>query len=237
MAGRGVGRALLGSGLLAVTLLGGAGGYGLGLVTTGQQASAGTTAAPLPGASAGTPSSTPSSTPSRKLRRDDSEPLQADDIRYRTRVFDVSSVVRSHVSVRVPSRWEMTLQDPVKDMKFNEPERRRAVRVQGGFKITRPPEDSMKVRIGQFKALPADKMVSVLSHTVDPATKNATLTYNYADPDNNTLKLGLIRWVADDEGLCILEIAVTGLPQDESALADILDHASESATRSDEPLN
>ncbi|GAA3597294.1 hypothetical protein GCM10022235_81200 [Kribbella ginsengisoli] len=237
VAGRGVGRALLGSGLLAVTLLGGAGGYGLGLVTTGQQASAGTAAAPLAGASVSTTPSTTPSTPPRKLKQDNSDPLQADEIRYRTRVFYVTSVVRSQVSVRVPSNWEMTLLDPPKDMKFNEPERRRAVRIQGGFKITRPPEDSMKARIAQFKALAADKMVTVLTHEVDPATKNATLTYNYADPENNTLKLGMIRWVADDEGLCMLEIAVTGLPQDKSALADILDHASESATRSDEPLN
>ncbi|MFI5711153.1 hypothetical protein [Kribbella sp. NPDC051620] len=235
MAGRGVGRALLGSGLLAVTLLGGAGGYGLGLVTTGQQASAGTAAVPLPGEAANSPSMP--STPPRKLRRDNSEPLQAEDIHYKTRSFDVTSAVRSHVSVRVPGNWEMILLDPVKDMKFNEPQRRRAVRVQGGFKITRPPAASMAVRISQFKALSADKMVSVLSHGVDKATKNATLTYNYADPDNNTLKLGMIRWLADDEGLCMLEIAVTGLPQDKSALADILDHASESATRSDSPVS
>jgi hypothetical protein len=131
----------------------------------------------------------------------------------------------------------MTLLDPPKDMKFNEPERRRAVRVQGGFKIFRPPADSMAVRLTQFKGLPADRMVTVLTHEVDPATKNATLTYTYADPENNTLKLGLVRWVADDEGLCMLEIAVTGLPQDKAALTDILDHASESATRSDDPLN
>ncbi|NEA35879.1 hypothetical protein [Streptomyces sp. SID13031] len=232
MAGRGLGRALLGSGLLAVTLLGGAGGYALGLVTTDQQASAGTPAAPLavtvsPG---GVPSTTP---PPRKLVPDDSEPLRADEIRYRTRVFTVTSVVASRVSVRVPGNWEMILLDPPKDMKFNEPERRRAVRVQGGFTIARAPAVSLEARIKQFKALPADGMVSVKSHTVNPVTKDATLIYNYADIESNTLKYGMIRWVAGAKGLCILEIAVTGLPQDKAALADILDHASESATRTD----
>lgn len=237
MAGRGVGRALLGSGLLAVTLLGGAGGYGLGLVTTDQQASAGTTAAPLPGGPSSTSPSTPPATPLPKLVPDDSEPLRAEDIRYRTHTFTVTSVVKSRVSVRVPSSWEQLLLDPPKDMKFNEPERKRAVRVQGGFEITRSPAASLAARIALFKALSADKMVTVRSHEVDAETNDATLIYNYADPQSNTLKLGMIRWVANDEGLCILEIAVTGLPQDEDALADILDHASESATRSDSPAS
>lgn len=232
MAGRGLGRALLGSGLLVVTLLGGAGGYGLGLVTTDQQASAGVSAAPL--AVTVSPGGVPS-TPPRKLVPDNSAPLRADDIVYRTRTFTVTSVVASRVSLRVPRDWETILLDPPKDMKFNEPERRRAVRVQGGFTITRPPAASLTSRIDQFNALPADRMVTVRSHTVDPVTKDATLIYNYADIESNTLKYGMIRWVANKKGLCYLEIAVTGLPQDKAALADILDHASESATRTDMP--
>jgi hypothetical protein len=235
VAGRRLGRALLGSGLLGVVLLGGAGGYGLGLVTTGQQASAGTSAAPL--AVAVSPGGAPSTTQPRKLVPDNSEPLHADEIHYRTREFTVTSVAASRVSVRVPRDWEMILLDPPKDMKFSEPERRRAVRVQGGFTISRSPALSLQARIKQFDALPADRMVSVRSHRVDPVTKDATLIYNYADIESNTLKYGMIRWVANQKGLCFLEIAVTGLPQDKAVLAEILDHASESATRSDSPLN
>ena len=41
VAGRGIGRALLGSGLLAVTVLGGAGGYGIGLLTSAASENAG----------------------------------------------------------------------------------------------------------------------------------------------------------------------------------------------------
>jgi hypothetical protein len=234
VAGRGVGRALLGSGLLAVTLLGGAGGYGLGLVTTDQQASAGTAAAPLPGASSTSPS-TPSSTPTKSIVPDTTKPLQAEDIHYKTREFTVSSVLKSSVSVRVPSTWEMVLQDPPKEMRFNEPARKRYLRVQAGFSITRPPAASMAVKIGQLLDLPKDQLVSIKSHTTDPSTGNATLVYTFV-PDVY-LRYVIIRWVANDKGLCHFEIAVTGLPQDKAGLNDVLDHAADSATRSDSPLN
>ncbi len=91
----------------------------------------------------------------------------------------------------------------------------------------------MTARIDQFKALAPDKMVSVKSHEVDPVTSNATLVYTYAD--RGFLKFAMIRWIANGDGLCILEIGVTGLPQDKPALTEILDHAADSATRTDLP--
>ncbi|MEV8373961.1 hypothetical protein AB0P21_14545 [Kribbella sp. NPDC056861] len=236
MTSRAVGRALLGSGLLAVTLLGGAGGYATGWLTTNQDAGS-AAAMPLePATSAPSTTPTPTTTPSPtvpKLLLDDSEPLQADDIEYKPRTFTVTSVVRSKVSLRVPSKWEMVLQDPPKDMRFNEPERRRAVRIQGGFTINRPPAASLETRMDQLAALAPDKVITVKSHEVDTVTGNATLVYTYAD--RGYLKYAIIRWVANDEGLCHLEIAVTGFPQDKAALAAILDEASESATRLDSP--
>jgi hypothetical protein len=236
VAGSGVGRALLGSGLLAVTLLGGAGGYGLGLVTTDQQASAGTTAAPLAGAASGTPSSATPSTPTKTIEPDDSEALQADDIHYKTRVFTVSSVFDSRVSVRVPGNWDPSLQDPPKEMRYNEPLRKRFVRIQAGFSITRPPAESMAIRIAQLKeTVPADQLVTIKSHKIDPKTKNATLVYTFVP--KNSVRLVIVRWVANSDGLCIFEMGVSGLPQDKAALEDILDHATDSATRSDSPLN
>jgi hypothetical protein len=231
VAGRGVGRALLGSGLLAVTLLGGAGGYGLGLVTTDQQASAGTTAAPLPGGA----SSTPPSTPPKHVVPDNTKPLQADDIRYKTREFTVSSVVESKVSMRVPGAWDMTVQDPPKYVRFNEPARKRWIRIEAGFSITRAPAASMAAKMAELKILPAGQMLTFKSQHIDPETKNATLVYTYVP--EQSVRYVMVRWVANPEGLCIFEIAVTGLPQDKAALEDILDHASESATRSDSPLN
>lgn len=233
MAGSGVGRALLGSGLLAVTLLGGAGGYGLGLVTT-DQASAGTTAAPLPGAASGTPSSaTPS--PPKTIVPDNTKPLQADDIGYKRREFTVSGVVESRVSARVPGTWDMTVQDPPKYVRFNEPARKRWIRIEAGFSITRPPAASMAAKMAELKVLPASQMLTFKSQHIDPETKNATLAYTYV-PDHS-VRYVIVRWVAGSDGLCIFEMAVTGLPQDKAALEDILDHATDSATRSDSPLS
>jgi hypothetical protein len=234
VAGRGVGRALLGSGLLAVTLLGGAGGYGLGLVTTGQHASAGTTAAPLPGDASSTSSSTPS-TPTKQIVPDNTKPLQADDIRYKTREFTVSSVVESRVSMRVPATWDMTVQDPPKYVRFNEPARKRWIRIEAGFSVTRPPAASMAAKMAELKVLPAGQMLTFKSEHVDPETKNATLVYTYV-PDQS-VRYVMVRWLANSEGLCVFEIAATGLPQDNAALEAILDHATNSAKRSDSPLN
>lgn len=231
MTGRGIGRALLGSGLLAVTLLGGAGGYGLGLLTTEQQASAGITAAPL----APSTSATVTTPPPKKLIPDDSEPLRAEDLRYKTRDFTVSSELESRVKVRVPGNWDPALQDPPKEMRFNEPGRKRLIRVQAGFTIERPAEESMNLRIEVLKALPADKLVTIKSHQVDPVSQDATLVYTYAE--KLSLRHVITRWVANADGLCHLEIAVSGLPQDKAALQEIVDRAAESATRSDSPLN
>ncbi|WBQ05944.1 hypothetical protein [Kribbella sp. CA-293567] len=234
MAGRGVGRVLLGSGLLVVTLLGGAGGYGAGRLTNSTEAG-GAAAMPLaPATTTAQTTPTPSPTPTPpKLALDDSEPLRADEIEYRTRAFTVTSVVASHVSLRVPERWEMVQLVPPKDMRFNEPERKRAVRVQGGFTINRSPAESLSVRIDQLKALTVDKAITIKSDVVDPKSGDATLAYTYAD--RGYLKYAVIRWVANPKKLCILEIAVTGLPQDRAALLAVLDEASGSATRSDSP--
>jgi hypothetical protein len=235
VAGRGVGRALLGSGLLAVTLLGGAGGYGLGLVTTDQQASAGTAAAPLPGDSSSTSPSTPPSTPTKYIVPDTTKPLQADDIHYKTREFTVSSVVESKVSMRVPGAWDMTVQDPPKYVRFNEPARKRWIRIEAGFSITRAPAASMAAKMAELKILPAGQMLTFKSQHIDPETKNATLVYTYVP--EQSVRYVMVRWVANPEGLCIFEIAVTGLPQDKAALEDVLDHATDSAKRSDSPLS
>lgn len=181
------------------------------------------------------PSSTPSSTPPKHIVPDNTEPLQADDIRYKTREFTVSSVVESRVSMRVPSAWDMTVQDPPKYVRFNEPARKRWIRIEAGFSITRAPAASMAAKMAELKILPAGQMLTFKSQHIDPETKNATLVYTYV-PDQS-VRYVMVRWVADPEGLCIFEIAATGLPQDKAALEDILDHATNSATRSDSPLN
>ena len=74
-------------------------------------------------------------------------------------------------------------------------------------------------------------MLSIKSQTVDPDTHDATLVYTYV-PDNS-VRYVIVRWVANGDGLCTFEIAVTGLPQDKAALEDVLQHAADSAVRDD----
>ncbi|WP_433011578.1 hypothetical protein [Kribbella sp. CA-294648] len=234
MAGRRLGRALLGSGLLGVTLLGGAGGYGLGLLTTGEQASAGTAATPLTGTSAA-PTTPPTAAP-KPIVPDNSKPLRAKDIEYKIRSFTVRDALESAVSVRVPGDWQLSVPpDTEKYMRYNEPARKRWIRIEAGFTVQRSPALSMAARIDLLQDLPATQRLTIMTHSVDPKTQDATLLYSYV-PDR-TLRYVIVRWVADPAGLCHFEIAVTGLPQDQPALEVILDHAAKSATRSDSPLN
>ncbi|MEU0091312.1 hypothetical protein [Kribbella sp. NPDC006257] len=242
MAGRGIGRALLGSGLLAVTVLGGAGGYGIGLMTSAASENAGG-AVPLGWV---TPATDPSSTPSvpvapRKTPKPDhTEPMQADELSYRTREFDTEKNVRSHITVKVPRNWWMTQPDPKLLGRFTDPTGKRWLRVESGFTRTRPPADSMALRMEQLRDLPPSQTLTFLSHDVDPVTKAATLAYTYIPPippDSETLRYVIVRWVVlDSSGFVGVEMSSTGLPQDKAALLDVLDHATKSVTRSDSPL-
>jgi hypothetical protein len=243
VARRGTVGALLTSGLVAMIAIGVAGGYGVGLLTTTDQsaAAAGIAAAPLGGngSSSPTPSPTPSpSTTPRKVTYDDAPGLQADDLRYKTRTFTVKNVVKSQVSVRVPSSWDFTQPDPPTIGRFTDPTRKRWIRLEAGFTIRRPPAESMQVRIGELNRLPADQSLNILSQTVDGNI--ATLAYTYVPPKEQSpegvLRYVVVRWVADDSGNCAVEMSSTGLPQDKDALFDILDHAADSVQRQDSPL-
>lgn len=241
MARRGTVGVLLGTGLVALIAIGGAGGYGVGLWTADQSAAAVGTgmAAPLgigePAPTPATPSPTP---PARKVTYDDSAALQADDLKYRTRTFTVKGVVKSVVSVRVPSDWNLTQPDPPTIGRYTDPTRKRWIRLEAGFTIKRPPAESMQIRIAELKRLPADQSLNILYSTVEG--NDATLAYTYVPPKEQSpegvLRYVVVRWVADDSGNCALEISSTGLPQDKEALLDVLDHASDSAERSDSPL-
>ena len=240
VARRGMVGALLGSGLVAITALGGAGGYGVGLLTTGERASASSgTAAPLGAAQPSTPSATPSPTPTpREIKPDNSPALEASDLSYKTRTFTVRNVVTSEVSVRVPSNWRLTQPDPPTTGRFTDPSGKRWIRIEAGFTISRPPSASMAARIEQLQHLSPDQMLHVISRTAD---KNyATLVYTYVPPPSQapvpTLRYVIVRWVADDSGNCAVEMSSTGLPQDKAALMEVLDKATSSVVRRDTPL-
>jgi hypothetical protein len=228
-------RALLGAGLLTLAGVGGVGGYGVGLFLTEEPSLAGT-AAPLPMAVSSGPPATPTTPapPPKKIVPDDTEALNKDDLEYRVREFTATSVVRSDVRLKVPRDWGFTQPDPPKIGRYTDPTSKRWIRIEAGFTIRRPPAESMAQRLTDLATVPAAQMLSIKSHTVDPDTKEATLVYTYV-PDNS-LRYVIIRWVANGEGLCTFEIAVTGLPQDREAMEDILDHAANSATRDDSPI-
>jgi hypothetical protein len=231
-------RVVLGAGLLTLAGVGGAGGYGAGLFLTEDPSLAGT-AVPLPlGSNLGT-SATPSPTPPpRKVTYDNSPALEADELDYTTRNFTVTDMVRSRISVRVPSDWTYTKQDPPKSGRFTDRTKKRWIRIEAGFTITRPPADSLAARIRQLGGISAAQMVKILAQ--DVRDEHATLTYTYV-PDEELSPQGIlryvvVRWVADESGDCAVEMSATGLPQDKEALLDVLDQASASVERSDSPV-
>jgi hypothetical protein len=217
-------RALLGAGLLTLAGVGGAGGYGVGLFLTEEPSLAGT-AEPLPMAGGPDTSATPSTPapPPKQIVPDD-----------RVREFTATSVVRSDVRLKVPKDWGFTQPDPPKVGRYTDPTSKRWIRIEAGFTIRRPPAESMAQRLTDLATVPAAQMLSIKSQTVDPDTKEATLVYTYVP--ENSLRYVIIRWVANHDGLCTFEVAVTGLPQDRDAMEDILDHAANSATRDDSPI-
>jgi hypothetical protein len=226
---------MLGAGLLTLAGVGSAGGYGAGLFLTEKPSLAGT-AAPLPvGTSLGT-STTPTPTaPPRKITYDRSPALRADELRYTTRTFTVTEMLKSRITVRVPADWTYTKQDPPKSGRFTDRTKKRWIRIEAGFTITRPPADSLAARIKQLAAISADQMVKILDQ--DQQENHATLTYTYVPDEElspqSILRYVVVRWVADESGNCAVEMSATGLPQDKEALLAVLDRASDSVERRD----
>jgi hypothetical protein len=235
-------RALLGSGLLAVTLLGGAGGYGIGWLTISAASETSTgMAVPLaavspstaPASPTGPPSSPPE--PPKTPVPDNTPPLLASDLSYKTRDFVAESTVHSMVTVKVPRNWKMTQPDPMDSARFTDPTTKRWIRIEAGFTITRPPKDSMAAKVALLNTISSSQALTYLSQQVDPKARTATLTYTYI-PDK-TLRYVIVRWVAlDASGNVGTEISVTGLRQDRLGLLDVLDHATAGVTRTDSPI-
>jgi hypothetical protein len=239
VAGRGTVGALLGSGLLAITALGGAGGYGVGLLTEVEgSTTAFGTAAPLGTVKPVTPTPSEPTTTPREVKRDTSPALEPGDLSYKTRSFTVKGVYKSRVTVRVPADWRMTQPDPPINARFTDPTSKRWIRIEAGFTIRRPPADSMAVRIEQLNKIDPSQMLQIISSITED--NYATLIYTYVPPASQApeavLRYVIVRWVADASGNCAVEMSSTGLPQDAKALMDVLDHATSSVVREDSPL-
>jgi hypothetical protein len=170
---------------------------------------------------------------------DDSPPLEADDLRYKTRSFTVKYVYQSEVTARVPANWAMTQPDPPRTARFTDPTGKRWMRIEAGFTIQRAPAASMQARIAELNRLPKSQMLKYISNTTEG--KYSTLAYTYVPPESlapvATLRYVIVRWVADDSGLCAVEMSSTGLPQDKEALMAVLDKAADSVIREDSPLD
>jgi hypothetical protein len=165
---------------------------------------------------------------------DDTPALRVDDLHYKTRTFTATSVVRSTVSLRVPSNWKFTQPDPPIHGRYTDPAAKRWIRIEAGFTIRRAPAESMAAKINDLAGVPKNQLVTILSKKVDAKTQDATLVYTYV-PDQS-VRYVIVRWIANGDGLCELEMAVTGLPQDKAALTAVLDRGTETVVRSDEPL-
>lgn len=92
----------------------------------------------------------------------------------------------------------------------------------------------MATKMSDLNSVPADQMLTIKSSDVDPQTKSATLVYTFVP--ENVVRHVIVRWVANGNGDCMFELAVTGLPQDRVALEAILKQAEESAYREDSDL-
>jgi hypothetical protein len=241
VAGRGIGRALLSTGLLGATLLGGAGGYGLGLLTGPAEATSKGVAAPLEATkSTSTPTPTPPPPVQVKTPKpDNTPPLVESDLTYRTRAFVAVDAVTSKISVRVPRDWRMTQPYPQIEARFTDPTTKRWIRVEAGFTVRRPPAESMAARVAELKQVDPTEALKIISEQSGTATHDdgtpltySTLIYSYIPVD--TTRYVIVRWVAlDKSGLAAVEMTSTGLPQDRTALLAVLQHATESVVRTD----
>ena len=234
VAGRWVGSVLLCSSMVGITVIGGAGGYGFGLWnSSARTASAHGVAVPLSLVSTPTPSQP--TKPVKKAQPNDAKALKVSDLEYKLRHFDVEAVVRSSITVEVPRNWGDTLQDPPKEMRFTDPTTLRWIRIAAGFSIRRLPAESMAERVETLKNNPADQDLKVVSQQVSDDGRTATLTYTYIPKDY--LRRVVVRWVAlEGSPNAAVEIGSTGLPQDTAAIMDVLDHATETVTRTDTGL-
>lgn len=241
MAGRRIGRALLSAGLLGAALLGGAGGYGVGLLTSPATAASEGVAAPLE-ATRSTTTPTPTAPPPVRVKTpkpDNTPPLIESDLTYQTREFRAVAAVTSKISVRVPRDWRMTQPYPQIEARFTDPTTKRWIRIESGFTVRRHPAESMATRVAELKQVDPAEALKIISEQSGTATHDdgtpltySTLVYSYIPGD--TTRYVIVRWVAlDKSGLAAVEMSSTGLPQDRPALLSVLQHATESVVRTD----
>ena len=229
--------------VIGVGIVGVAAGVGAGLAT--QQAPRTGTGPVLPMAAAPSAVTTPSATPvARKTPVPDDEPaLDPDDLRYRSVDFDLTKPPYDpvRVALQVPQGWTYR-KDPgeTDQIRYVDPTGKRWLRIQSGFLIERPPVDSMNQLVSTLKAgVPPENDLRIEPPSaatitgVDGDSRSiATVAYSYI-PNERQLQV-IVRWVGFGAlGNVAVEMSITGLPQDEPALTEIMERASTTVERFD----
>ncbi|ONI68231.1 hypothetical protein BWI15_34980 [Kribbella sp. ALI-6-A] len=226
--------AVLASGVVLVAVIGGVGGYVVGDLTEP------TTTANANGTYPTGDDSPPATDP--PLPRKTPEPntlaaLEADELSFRTQNFTIhdESGAPVRLSIRVPRGWQLT-RDPKmpREVKFLDPERERAVRVESALPDQLSPTDSMnKLVAGLKSSQPYENDLKILSQTDGQLEANgevrtvSTLVYTFIPI--KTLRHVIVRWVATGgDDVATVEMSITGLPQDAAGLNAVALEASRS---------
>jgi hypothetical protein len=226
-----------------VAVIGALGGYAAGRLTQPGPGAGGT---PEPMAAAPSVPSAPPTTPALPKKTpvpDETSALDPDELSYRTVEFSVNKPPHPpvRVNVRVPTDWKIQRNPAYTDeVRYVDPTGKRWIRIESGFLIERPPIDSMNILVGNLRSSqPFENDLRLLSQTHGPLTGRdgdsrniATLAYTYIP--NQSVRSVLVRWIGfGAPGNVAVEMSVTGLPQDDPALREVLERASASVLRFD----
>jgi hypothetical protein len=224
--------AVLASGVIVLGLIGAAGGYLVGDLTQPTTASA-NGVYPTEGDS---PPADP--LPKKTPEPNATAPLSAAKLKFHTENFTIRDKAGTPVplSIRVPRGWQLT-RDPKmpREVKFLDPKRERAIRVESALPESLTTIDSMNQLIPGLESSQAyENDLNILSQDdqleVEGSTRQASaLTYTFIPI--KTLRYVIVTWVSTGgDDLATVEMSITGLPQDAAALKAILAETTKSVT-------
>lgn len=224
--------AVLASGVVALGMIGAAGGYVVGDLTQPTTASATNgyptgNDSPPPGYFVKTP--VPNNLPA----------FQSAGLRYREQTFSVQQQDRPRVTVSIdmPRGWQLTRSPKTPgEVKFLDPKKERGVRVESSLPETLAPSALREKLINSLRSSqPPENDLKILEDydSTEPGADGSprevsTLIYTYIP--NETLRYVIVRWISTDGGDATVEMSVTGLPQDATGLKAVLAEATQTVT-------
>jgi hypothetical protein len=230
-------RTVLVGGLLLATVLGVAGGYATGMLTSPSSVTVSGVPAPL-GRVTGSPS--PSPLPVKTPKPNGYKPLGEVDFHWQTFTVDLEQNDAGvdpppiRMSVRVPIGWEMTTTEKG-EAKFTDPKHVRWVRVSPVYPVKLSAKQKRDQLVPMLKSTIAHEDLFKLIGQADDAPTGmdgrtrrvSTLTYSYI-PDE-WLRPVIVEYVttADSAG-ADFEMSVTALPDDQAAMERIAEVAANS---------